>query len=192
MTVHDLRNDGKAQPHAGFLRGHKRVENFFAQLVGNAGASVGQAQFHSFSIIQSRGANLDSQCAAVRVVVVLHGFVGILHQIEEGLLAQAFVERNQRQSALVVALDAHRFTCKTLGDNLQDAIEKGGQVRGMRLRMQRTSEVQKLGDQGAEPVDFGRNVAGQLAGQFVGGLQFLGQHFSRALDDSQRIAYLMR
>src|ERR1019366_3064331 len=48
MTIYDLRNDGEAQSHAGFLRGHKRVENFFAQLVRNARTGVGQAQFHSF------------------------------------------------------------------------------------------------------------------------------------------------
>src|SRR5208337_399243 len=92
MAVYDLRNDGQAQLYSGFLRGHKWVENFFAQFVGNAGAGVGQAEFHSFSIVLCGGLNLDAQRA--RVARVLHGFVGILHQIEEGLLAQAFVERD--------------------------------------------------------------------------------------------------
>ena len=72
------------------------------------------------------------------MVLILHGFVGILHQIEEGLLAQAFVERNERQSAGVVALDAHRlglllFRIEAIGNRLQNTIEKGGQVRGMRF-----------------------------------------------------------
>src|ERR1035437_2868131 len=63
MTVHDLRNDGEAQSHTGFLRGHKRVENFLAQFVGNAGAGVGQAEFHSFPTILRSGLNLDPQRA---------------------------------------------------------------------------------------------------------------------------------
>src|SRR5208283_2333922 len=143
MTVHDLRYDGKAQSYASLLRGHKRVENLFAQLVGHAGTSVGKAQFHAFLIIPCSKLNTGPQRAAV--VLILHGFVGVLHEIEEGLLAQAFVKRNERQSAGVVALYAHGLIrlglgIETPGDNLQHAIEKRGQVRGLPLRMQRTSE----------------------------------------------------
>ena len=65
MAVHDLRNDGEAQPHAGFLRGHKRIENLFAQFFGNAGAGVGEAQFHSLPIILRGALHLDAQRAAV-------------------------------------------------------------------------------------------------------------------------------
>ena len=41
------------------------IENFFAQFFGNAGAAVGQAEFHSFPIILRSGLNLDPQRAAV-------------------------------------------------------------------------------------------------------------------------------
>src|SRR5450631_1332506 len=168
MTVHDLRNNGEAESYAGFLRGHKWVEDFFAQCVGNTGAGVSQAEFHTFTPILHGRLNLDPQRAAG--VFVLHGLVGVLHEIEEGLLAQAFVERNGRQVLCVVAFDAHRFThilvarlrsasklsaVKAISDNLQDAIKKRDQVRRMRLRVKRTSKIQKLGNQGAEPVDFG-------------------------------------
>src|SRR6267378_5045782 len=103
------------------------------------------------------------------MVCLLHGLVGILHEVEEGLLAQAFVERNERQSACVVPFDTNRFArllcarslfaSKTIRDNLQDPIEKRDQVRGMRFGVKRASEVQKLGDEITEPIDFGRNVS---------------------------------
>src|SRR6266403_370292 len=103
------------------------------------------------------------------MVSVLHGFIGVLDEIEEGLFAQAFVERNERKSAGVVALYEHGFArllcarrllaSKAIRDNLQDAIEKRDQVCGMRFGMKRTSEIQKLGDEITEPVDFGRNVS---------------------------------
>src|SRR5580700_7204105 len=113
------------------------------------------------------------------LILILHSLVSILHQIQEGLLAQTFIERNQRQPAGVVAFDAHCLTSngfprKTSSHNLQNAIEKRDQIRRMWFGMKRTSEIQKLGDQVAEPVNLGRNVSGQLASQRVRGLQFLG------------------
>ncbi len=83
MTVDNLRNDGESQSDTCFLRGHKRVEDFFPQFVGNAGASVGQAKFHSFAIILCEGLNLDAQRAAMVCILILHGFVCVLHKIEE-------------------------------------------------------------------------------------------------------------
>src|SRR5271170_6753581 len=189
MSVHDLRNDGEAEPDAGFLRGHKRIENFFSQIFRYAGTAVGKTQLNSLAIVLRDGSNVNPQRSAV--IFVLHGFVSVLHEIKKGLLAQAFVERNERQSTGIVAFDAHRFPRKTRSDNLQDTIKQGGQVRGIRLRMKRTSEVQKLGNQSTQPIDLSRNVAGQFAGKFVGGLQFLRQHFRRALDDAKRIANLV-
>src|SRR5208337_4099500 len=108
MAVHDLRNNGEAEPYAGLLRGHKRVENLFAQLVGNTRAGVGEAEFQSFPIVLCSASNLDPQRAGV--IPILHGLVGVLNKIEEGLLAQALVERDGRQPAGVVTLDAHRIT----------------------------------------------------------------------------------
>ena len=64
MPVHDLRNNGKPQSHAGFFRGHKRIENLFAQFFGNARARVGQAKFHSFAIILHCALNVNAQRAA--------------------------------------------------------------------------------------------------------------------------------
>src|SRR6267378_628508 len=159
MPVHNLRNNRKPQSHAGFLRGHKRIENLFAQFFGNARTSVGQAKFHSLPIVLRSALNFDTQPAAV--VSVLHGFVGILHKIEEGLFAQAFVERNERQPARVVALNPHGFArllfsrrllanklaSKAIRDNLQNAIEKRDQIRGMRFGMKRASKVEKLCDE---------------------------------------------
>ncbi len=58
--------------------------------------------------------------------------------------------------------------------------------------MERARKVEELGDERAEPVDLGGNVAGKLAREFVGCLQFLGQHFGGAFDDSERVANLMR
>jgi len=156
MTVHDLRNDGETKAHSRFFRGHKRIEDFLAQFFGNARTGVGQAQLYSFSIFLDDGLNLDSQRATG-----FHGFIGILHQIEEGLLAQALIERNEWKIARVFALHAHRlFAGKTRGNNLQHAIKQRSQVGGIRLRMQRAGEVEKLGHEGAKPVDLGRNVSG--------------------------------
>src|SRR5208282_2096246 len=113
--------------------------------------------------------NFDAQSAWA--LIFLHRLVGILHQIEKGLLAQTLVEGNERQSAGVVTQDAHRLSCfwfgsEARGNNLQNTIEQSGQVRGMGLRVKRTSEVEKLGDEGAEAVDFGGDISGELAGQF--------------------------
>src|SRR6266404_8123082 len=104
------------------------------------------------------------------MVSVLHGFIGVLHEIEEGLFAQAFVERNEWKSVGVVALQEHGFArllcarrllaSKAIRDNLQDAIEQSNQIRGMRFGVQRTSEIQKLGDERTEAVDLSRNVSG--------------------------------
>src|SRR6266436_10282994 len=60
MPVHDLRHDGKPQPHAGFLRGHKRIENFFAQFFGHAWTCVRQAELHTFAIVLNCGLDLDA------------------------------------------------------------------------------------------------------------------------------------
>src|SRR6267378_2084096 len=72
---------------------------------GNTRTCVSQAEFHSLPIVLRSALNFDTQPAAV--VSVQHGFVGVLHEIEEGLFAQAFVERNERQPARVVAFDLH-------------------------------------------------------------------------------------
>ncbi len=60
MPVHDLRNDGEPQSHTRFLRGHKRVENLFAQFFGNARTRVSQAKFHAFAIILNCGLDVDA------------------------------------------------------------------------------------------------------------------------------------
>ena len=58
--------------------------------------------------------------------------------------------------------------------------------------MKRPGKVEELRDQGAQPVDFSGNVSGELSGKFIGALQFLGQHFSRAFDHSERVTNLVR
>src|SRR6266481_4018314 len=60
MPVYDLRNDGKPQPHSGFLSSNKRVENLFAQFFGNARTSVGQPQFHAFPIVLNCRLDVDA------------------------------------------------------------------------------------------------------------------------------------
>src|SRR6266436_338766 len=60
MPVDDLRHDGKPQPHSGFLGGHKRVENLFAQFFGNSGTGVAQAEFHTFAIVLKCGLDVDA------------------------------------------------------------------------------------------------------------------------------------
>ncbi len=188
MPIHNLRHYRKPKPNPGFLGSHKRIKNFLAQLFRHARAGVGQHNLHSIAIILRNAPNLDSQVASVS----FHRFVGILHKVEKRLLAQTLIERHQRQICVIVAFDLHRLPFPSRRHHVKRAVKNCRQVGRLQLRVQRPGEVQKLGDQRAQPVDLRRDVTSQFARQLVGGLQFLRQHLRRPLDHAQRIANLMR
>ena len=61
VPVHDFRNDGKAKAHAGFLGGHKRIEDLLAQFAGNARTGVGEPHFDSVASVMHRASGASTR-----------------------------------------------------------------------------------------------------------------------------------
>src|ERR1700690_342179 len=131
MPINNLRHDRKPQSNAGFLRRHKRIEDLLTKRVRHTRPSIGQHKLYSVAIILRRQPNLDPQ----RASVIFHRFIGILHQIEKRLLAQAFVERNQRKVGGIMTFDLHWLPFPAHRNNIEDAIENRRQVSRLPLRV---------------------------------------------------------
>src|SRR5258706_488210 len=157
----------------------------------NAGSVISHAFFDSVNFAVSpagpRFPALDTQLPAGGA----HGVIGILHDIHECLLAQALIERHERQIGTVVFLYSNRRSFPELSDVIQGTIEDRGDVRRREIGVQGTREIQETRDQRAQPVGLGGNVSGKFRCQRIRLPELLSQHFRRALDYSQRIANLV-
>src|SRR5215472_12028388 len=91
VAINNLRNDRQAKSNTSLLGGHKRIENLLAQLLGNAGPRICDTHFNAvcasaFARFPPGFHRLDSQNASA---LRAHGIVRVLHDVDEGLLAQA-------------------------------------------------------------------------------------------------------
>ena len=97
MLVHDFRDDGKTQPHAGLLGGHKRIEYLLAEFAGNPRAGVGDPHLDAVAPVAHRASDGNAQRAAAGFT---HGLISILRQIDETLLGKTLIQGNLREIRL--------------------------------------------------------------------------------------------
>ena len=100
-----------------------------------------------------------------------------MQNINECLLGQALIQRHKRQTSRIVLLHFNGATLPELRNVIQSPVEDGGNILRSQISMQGTREIEKAGNQRAEAVGFGRNVSGELGGEWVGVSEFLGEHF---------------
>ena len=185
MLVHDFRHDGKTEPHAGFLGGHKRIEYLLAEFTGNPRTGVGDPHFDAVAPVTHRASDGNAQRATAGFT---HGLIGILRQIDEALLGKTLIQGNRREILFVVPLHLDRRAAPIRSHGLERQIDDGGQRLRPEFETQGPREIEKAGHQSAQPIHFRRNVARQLGGERLGGLEPLGQHLGRTLDDAERVA----
>src|SRR5579862_29229 len=106
MPIHDLRNDRQTQAYSSLLRRHKWIKNLLPQFEWNTRPRVFNANLDSAGIaaVCRRLHHLHAQHSPARA----HRVIRILHDVHEGLLAQALIQRHLRQISLVVLLHLNR------------------------------------------------------------------------------------
>src|SRR5271155_5121548 len=103
MAVHNPGDNRQPQAHAGFLRGHKRIEDLFPQILLNAWPRVLNPHLNPVAVGVAGPQCRDPQ----RASAIAHGIIGILNQIHERLLTKTLIQGNRRQVRFVLPLDAH-------------------------------------------------------------------------------------
>ena len=130
VFIDNFRNDGEPQSHAGLLRGDKRIEDLFAKLRWNSRPGIEHSHFDAAPLASFARPNRNAQPAPG----LAHGVVGILHQIDEDLLGEIFVQRHRRQFVFVAPLDLDRRAVPIRSHRPQRAIDDLGKRAGRSSR----------------------------------------------------------
>src|SRR4029077_19177732 len=154
MTVDDLGNDGQAQSHSALLRGHEWIEYLLPQVRRDSWPGIGNTYFYSVDRVSitgvaARGVDLNTQHSAA---FGAHRVIRVLNDIYERLFRECLIERNLRQAGLILLFHLYRRPFPELRDIIQRSIQHCGDITRRQVRMQRTREIEKAGDQGAQPV----------------------------------------
>ena len=162
MVVHDLRDNREPESHAVFLGGEERIEDLFAESLGDAWPGVLEVDLDAAPAVGVRRRHFDPQFS-----VAGHGLVSILRQVGEDLFAEPRVHRHLRQVRGVLSLDLDPGFRKAVPHRLQRLVDERRQLLRAKIEVEGPGKVEKAADQRVELVDLARNIAGELGGERI-------------------------
>ena len=141
VLLDDLGGDGEAEAGAALLGGEVGEEEALAELVGEAGAGVGDAEFDHRGGKQAGG---DVELAVERV---LHGFGGVVDEVGERAAESFGVGGDEREIGREVATNAN--VAEAAGEESERVFNDGVDVGGTETRGGELGERGELVDKGS-------------------------------------------